>query len=242
MTTNTYPRESGHCATHHISADVVTLKEENNPTRDEMDLALKYLQDQNADLIKGDLVIFDSCAGYRNTGVTIFTGEEIVDLAFEPDDYGNLPQQFHVIEDGVPINYWSHLEDNVQGITHNSIVWFDHSQVLDECLRHITYELVEGDKYAIFTHFTYFGKKYRIVFDYVDHLMADNFINSTNYGFLNESNVQVMKDLFHRLLSNTEELIAFDYWTEFYPDFTGNNTLFLPYDSLDEDISESLVK
>lgn len=231
MQTNTFPRASGHCFSHHIPADVVTLKEEHVPRRSELDRALVYLRKQKADLVKGDLVVFDCCAGYRNTGVVIFDGEALIDLSEEPDDYGTLPMNFRVIEGGIPIDYWSWNDDTDEsrGIAHNSIVWFDHSAVLEQCLQNITYGVVNGDKHAIFTTFDFNGKTYRIVFDYVDELMADEKIDLKSYKFHKDSTKDKFLAKFHEALSKTDELLAFNFGSEFYEELPGDTTLYLQY-------------
>ena len=128
-----FPRQEQHCFSHHIPPTIVTPTEDAIISADELSIALKYLKSKNSDLRKGDLVIFDSTTGYRNDGVAIFNGEKILDLYADVDDYGSLPPEFHVIEDQVPINYWTYLGDNdtTRGITHNNIVWFNHLLVQD---------------------------------------------------------------------------------------------------------------
>jgi len=162
-----YPRASGHCYSHHIPANVVTPEEETLFTDEELQQALQYLHKIDADLVKGDLVIFDAVEGYRNTGVAIFDGINIIDLASELDDYGNLPQSFRVIEGGVPIRYWEFLDETNEGrgITHNRIVWFDHSKVLQQCLANIKFGLVDDKHSAIHTTFYYAGQQYNIIYE-----------------------------------------------------------------------------
>src|SRR5437868_13486937 len=91
----TYPRTSGKCAVHRIP-DMKPNKHS----------GLKYLLKNNVQLVKGDLIIFLTEAGYRNDGVMIYDGVKIIDLGDEPDDYGTLPKCFTPIEDGAPLNYW----------------------------------------------------------------------------------------------------------------------------------------
>src|SRR5438105_2678155 len=101
-----YPRAGGHCFSHHIPREVVKLDDDTYFNEENARIALDFLRKGNNDLVKGDLIIFDSIESYRNEGVAIFDGEKIIDISHEPDLYGTLPQQFHVIEDEVPIKYW----------------------------------------------------------------------------------------------------------------------------------------
>lgn len=165
-----YPRATGHCYSHHIPGNIVTPVEEHLPSEEEMHQALQYLRKIDADLVKGDLVIFDAVQGYRNTGVTIFDGTNVIDLSDEPDDYGTLPKVFRVIEDGVPIRYWEYVDDTNEGrgIAHNRIVWFDHSKVLQQCLTNITFGLVDDKQQNIHTTFYYEGQHYKIIYEVYD--------------------------------------------------------------------------
>lgn len=163
-----YPRESQHCLSHHIPASIVS-PDDINISQDEYELALNYLRSGDFDIRKGDLVVFDTISGYRNDGVSIFNGTDIIDLdCYENNDYGYLPSSFRVIEDGISINYWKpdYKNVNVNGITHNNVVWFDHRLVRDQCLKNLQYGTVNEGVNAIFTTFTYLNSIYRIIFDY----------------------------------------------------------------------------
>lgn len=142
------PRPEQHCFAHYIPIEIGDNKE----------LALKYLLDKKVDLKYGDLVINGKESPYRNKGVNIFNGQEIVDLYYEIDDYGSLPPEFHVIEEGFAIDYWQDKGDLV-GIKHNNIVWFDHTIVRDQCIRNIKYN---GE---LATTFLYNHKRYKIIFE-----------------------------------------------------------------------------
>lgn len=222
-----YPRPSGHCISHHIPAEVITLQCEVLPSRKEMDDALNYLKKQGADLVKGDLVIFDADTGYRNLGVTIYDGNKIIDLSDEPDEYGTLPQIFRVIEDGVPVDYWSDRDktDTGRGITHNSIVWFDHSEVLQQCLQNILYSRIEGGMCAINTYFRYSGKNCRIIFDHTNETWE---ICNKKTLDLPDSTVSLMEERFRSQLKDTKNLLCFQTDCEFYGELPKETTLFLP--------------
>lgn len=221
-----YPRANGHCLTHHIPANVITLYHEGHPSRKEMDRALFYLRKKNTDLIKGDLVLFDCSEGGRNRGIVIFDGETIIDLSAEPDGYGTLPENFRVIEGGVPLTYWEYRgnDDHERGICHNTNVWFDHFLVLEECLKNVTYGLVADCKYAIYTTFNYNNSTYRIILDYTDHLYGK--VHVQTFEFIDDLMKEELIGNFISILSNTEILIPF-VLNSHYGDLT--NTLYIPF-------------
>jgi len=196
-----YPRESGHCQSHHIPRNVVIPVDECELSNQELTNALSYLRKNNADLVKGDLIIFDAVAGYRNDGVAIFDGVSIINLSYEPDDYGNLPKSFRVIEDNVPINYWS-TENGLPGISHNNIVWFDHSKVLTQCLHNIRH---------LSTSFIYNDEQYRIVYEKYDNIDDPSEL---------EFNLRF-------ILNDITDLIPFESFSEEFPELNDGKTLFI---------------
>ena len=74
-----YPRENGHCAAHYVP-NIMLLCD--NPTKSDMEKGVKYLHDIDADLVKGDLIIFNASNHiYRegsNSGKCIFDGHRAV--------------------------------------------------------------------------------------------------------------------------------------------------------------------
>jgi len=81
-----------------------------------------------AQLKRGDGVRFADIGDYRNDGLVLWDGQQLVQLAFDIDEYGALPASF-------PINDFpttTHFQDL---ITHNSIVYFANQGIdLDESL------------------------------------------------------------------------------------------------------------
>lgn len=150
-----FPRENGHAASHYVPGSVQTNKD--------LPDALEYLRNEHADLRRGDIIRYTEDAGYRNNGVVIFDGEKIVPLYYEVDDYDSLPQEFRVIEGEVPINYWHYGDD--EGISHNTIVWFDHQHVREQALANIKFGKIETGDWMLYTTFVYNGKEYRIIID-----------------------------------------------------------------------------
>ena len=189
-----------HCTSHNIPSNIT------------LDKALLYLRQKGVTIRRGDLVTFDG--GYRNDGVMVFDGIKIIDLYYEIDDYGSLPPEFRVIEDGTPIDYWVPSETQ-PGIDHNTIVWFNHLLVQDQCLTNIEYVLYQNGWYVIFTTFVYRNITYRIVYN------CSQKIDSTRH--LNEFNS------FRDLLLQ-KNLIVFTASSEFCPSNTDNRTLFVSID------------
>lgn len=178
-----------HCRSHIIPEGTITLEDEVVPSKKELDRALKYLQSKYIHPQFGDLVIFEEYSGYRNNGITIFDGKKIIDLSRDPDDYGTLPKKFRVLqknENGTrfPLFYWHNLseDEDWQGITHNTYVWFDHKPYTDELIKNITYDnelfmLTNNvNNYALYTYLINDdGKKVYIVLCYCDSLWGVSF-------------------------------------------------------------------
>lgn len=162
------------------------VEEPSLPSRAELDKALeKY---PHKDTLKfGDLISNTSVVPERNDGLSIFDGQKIIDLSSFPDDYGNLPKMFRVLEplpeveqkgdpegkdvkeeshEVIPITYW-HNEEAKRCVSHNSVIWFDHRRYKKELLENMRYDtsLSEDQQYAFSTSFVnvYDGETYHIV-------------------------------------------------------------------------------
>lgn len=226
------PRPEQHCCSYHIPANIVNPADDAILDKEELATALNYLQKEKVDLRKGDLVLFDAKIGYRNDGVAIFNGTDIIDLYAEVDDYGSLPPEFHVIENGVSINYWSDMgdTDTTRGITHNNIVWFNHLLVQDQCLQNLCYDFVEDGKYAILTSFIYQNKPYRIIFDYTDVLYTreNHIINVDTHEIIQKQYIQKIIDHCRYSLQN-RNMIVFETSTHSgsYEESVNDHTLFV---------------
>ena len=154
-----FPRASGHCAAFDISDFLYDIPgvENEDSIYVVKDLVLNYLYDlTNYNLVRGDLICFTGFDDYRNQGVHIFDGCNIIDLDYDIDDYGALSKEFTVINNGVPIDYWYNTEKN-KGIDHNNLVWFDHRLVKQQLIDNI----IEIDE-DLFTIFKYNNEIYKI--------------------------------------------------------------------------------
>jgi hypothetical protein len=195
--TREFPRSSGHCAAIDVSEIIYNFEDvykiSNNQLKDKV---LDILYDQNYNLIRGDLICFEGLNNDRNTGIYIFDGCKIIDLEYDIDDYGALPQEFTVINNGVPIRYWEDAENN-KGISHNTLVWFDHISVKKQCIDNIIE--IDGN---LFTTFKYNDEIYKI---YASRFEFDDETKLTKKQFIDI----LLKD----------DLLALNFNDEFYDEF-----------------------
>ena len=181
------PRAEGHCFAHHVpgacNRDVTHHcdaydSDELYTMKDPLGAALKYLRTKQADLRRGDLIIFDDESSYRNRNIRIFNGEYIIELEPDKAGYRKLPSQFRVIEGNVPITYWDDIDSEdptEEGISQYTVVWFNHVPVRDQCLENMWYGRIEDGEYAVFTTFTYKDQgEYRIIFDYTGTISCNS--------------------------------------------------------------------
>ena len=108
-----YPRSSRHCNMHYMSGAIINLKNKFIVSDSRLFLTMEYFDSLNIDVVKGDLVKFDS-----DGIICIFNGQKIIHLDYADNEYGALPREFHVIENDVPIRYWHNYCLN--------LVWFNH--------------------------------------------------------------------------------------------------------------------
>lgn len=85
-----YPRMEGHCVIHDISAYDILNQE---------DII------ENLDLVKGDLLM-KNLSSRRNDDTYIFDGYKIIPLDRSTYFYGELPKEFTVITNNIPMLYW----------------------------------------------------------------------------------------------------------------------------------------
>jgi len=201
-----FPRDGGHCAAFDVSNFLYDIPGvENEESIDTVnDLVLDYIYDfTDYKLVKGDLICFTGLDDYRNQGVSIFDGCKIINLDYDIDDYGSLPEEFTVINDGVPIRYWENTEKD-KGIDHNHLVWFDHRIVKQQLIDNVT-EIDDN----LFTSFEYNDKTYKIY----DHL-----------SFFDDESRNT-KEQFIKILSE-DTLLLLQFIDEFDDD---ENTLYLSH-------------
>jgi hypothetical protein len=70
-------------------------------------------------IARGDVVILDTDAGYRNNGKFIWDGKKVIGLYTEVDDYGSLPPEIEIADDNdFEPDSWEDLID------HNEYIWY----------------------------------------------------------------------------------------------------------------------
>ena len=234
-----YPRLEGQSVLHHVPESIVpefvykfwdpkfTVCHESNKSK--ISDLFKYLEDIDADLVKGDIIVIDSKDDnmyFRPVFVTpeyqgtkfIFDGYNIVDLYSEPQNkireytvdgcrYFCLPPEWHIIENNIPLNYWNETLDN-------KIVWFDHNLILDQCIQNLKYSKNLNNFYEMKTNFTYQGTEYLILF-YVDQNNTNIFLENGEFIYeeVKEEEIDSIK-----LLLISDMPLAFKtavYWSQF---------------------------
>lgn len=166
------------------------------------EVALKYLIEKGCKLKRGDLIRFQDAIGYRNEGVSIYNGKEIIELESHFDDYGHLPREFKAIDE-FPIGYFHcNFKDDGESegggyefITHNCIIWFDHKPYLTEILENLTigkHPNIKTERDILYTHFVHKnGRKYYIIVcgeEYYDY----EFIGTVESKIVLNNNAKVM--------------------------------------------------
>ena len=151
-------RDASHCFTHHVRG--------RGSEADQMVNALADLMASEADLLYGDLVVFEPAEEFQNGGVTVFDGAALVDL----EDDGSLPQRFRVIQKkepspGLPPAYWHWGQDPATGqlsVPH-SRVWFDHRHCAKDAVKNIS---IDQDVYpgAVHTSVCEWSEVYHIIY------------------------------------------------------------------------------
>ena len=180
-----FPRIEGHCKTHDIS---LIISDDYKDVLDDSDYDLDHLLNELYDLgynfVRGDLIAVNGFNNYRNEGLYIFNGCKILKLDTEIDDYGSLPDEFTIINNGVPVNYWYNIgiEEYTKGISHNNIVYFDHSSVKDQCLKNILSYDGELSTYFIYNENIYTILASRYEYDDESNISLSEFINILESG------------------------------------------------------------
>jgi hypothetical protein len=130
-------------------------------------LHMNYLEDSDDDLVKGDIIDHKF----------IFDGKNVVDLYARQRRFNELclPHEWNVIENGIPLHYWTNAMEN-------KIIWFDHKLVLNQCLNNLKYEKDEHNIYKMGTCFEYENTKYTMYFHIHD---SDQNIFGDRGKFLN---------------------------------------------------------
>lgn len=221
-----YPRSNGHCNVFYIPDPLFSIGYRILSDVNKFLLkALNTLYDRNIDLIRGDIVVFkDPNKPTKDIiQVYMFNGCKLEDLNYTYDIYeGNLPLDYRVIENGIPIKYF-----NTKGGLSNTIVWFNHIPMREQCLSNIEYRLLNeyGDyeDYGIITSFMYAGKGYQIIFEYTE-LKYEEYDHKNLKFYKEDSALEAINDLKKVLRSNKP--IKFTNTSDSYDYIDNDHTLF----------------
>jgi hypothetical protein len=93
----------------------------------------------------GDFIVDGAwpMSGYRNEGIYMWDGDDVIHLDWDIDEYGSLPYDFEVWkrhpEDGfiIPLRYWDFIE-------HNNFVRFDHRPYVKDMVIRYDNILLDG--------------------------------------------------------------------------------------------------
>ncbi len=146
-----------------------------------------------------------------------------------------LPRCFGVIENKVPIDYWSCKYLGTEAFEQ---IWFDHTLVRDQCINNLQIGKLREYSSAFFTTFTYLGENYRIIFDHSGSNLANEESSSEDGPIdmgpldvfdpmpLNEENKIRHRNMIISTL-RSDELIPFYSWSFPFEDHENNQTLFV---------------
>ena len=170
-----------------------------------------YLLKQFNNIRRGDLIVFDKLAGYRNEGVLIFDGKKVTQLDTSLDDYGSLPEQFLPIEEDLPLNYWFN-----SGIDYSTLIRVKSSTVIqertfDELVSDIVYEIFpEGERFndaVMYLLFTVHNQKYMLVYEYYEAL-NDSGKLYTNSAQIKPKYIEYVKRAFVDDITSSDLLVV----------------------------------
>ena len=109
------------------------------------DLIYPYIKER--EILRGDILHFEWLGSYRNVGKAIWSGDHIIPLDHDLDDYGNLPKEFQFPE--FPLDHF------YRSIAHNQIIWLSKESV-NEAIRNFNEETqlstisdTKGKKYPV---------------------------------------------------------------------------------------------
>lgn len=154
-----FPRESGHCKNYDIIHSHLKLLRKaiinKEGVENVLDKILNQLYERNYELIRGDLINFDKLY----SEIFIFDG---CDIIIGTKIYGGghyfIPEEFTVVNNNIPIEYWDYnkkTENNItikSGLRFNRHIWFNHSSVKQQCIDNICYDDIQ---YVSYTWFIY---------------------------------------------------------------------------------------
>lgn len=176
-----FPRKNGHCVVHNIIN--LTFEDRKQMIRigdvtkffEPFDLILDLMNEHYYDLVRGDLIKTKHNHSNNNDGIYIFNGYRIMKLDMKWDKFGNLPEEFAIINNNVPSNYW-YQRDDLEGLNHinqNLTVWFDSKSVKQQLIDNIDIRTINDDK-ELCTTFVMNNNTYILLYieSYLHHILS----------------------------------------------------------------------
>lgn len=140
-----FPRSTGYCESHvsyYYPDDKIIPS----------DSVLDNIVKMNNDLIRGDLIYFADNTTHSDLGIGIFDDCNIILL-----NDRNIPGDFTIINDDIPIRYWKDLGNEAL---------FDHVSVKKQCIEYISYiGYDEGYINGVYAIFKMNNKSYKIIYE-----------------------------------------------------------------------------
>ena len=163
----------------------------------------EFLRKELRDAIKAELVdeelsfgdfIFDEAwpmSGYRNNGLYMWDGDDVIHLNSDIDEYGSLPDDFKVWEPHpekgfiIPLLYWG-------AIDHNTYVNFDHKPYVKDMVIKYDNILLDG-RYALYAtwddvHFIVFSASLRDYEENMEKPLDDHVVERYKNVFVKKLN------------------------------------------------------
>lgn len=173
-----FPRIEGKAKVHQIPNKIVDLRAKDAQpkiTKEMLNNTMKYLINTEAEIIHGDIIIFDvsNCEALLppSSPLVIFSNMNLSILS--PHD-SKLTKYFRVIENDTPIDYWHVFVPRRGNFKVIDPIYFDHNPVKDQCLTN----LKRYDNIFFHTYFVFNDKKYYITCETHDENMLRKSLSS----------------------------------------------------------------
>ena len=161
---------------------------------------VEILEHFGSDLVYGDLICYKGIDDYSDIHTCVFDGIKLKFLGFDAmDDKARvLAQEFSVLTNGVPMDYWDTITNDDQiirkGLSNNSCIWLNISKIKNTLLDNIK-EIEDSEFFR--TSFVHNNITYTI-YSYFTEYEVD--INELKEIFLERDVILVSRDDFNEIL------------------------------------------
>lgn len=139
---------------------------------------LSYIQEENLQVKRGDIVHFEFEGDYRNSGIYVYNGKDLSLLDYDNNPYGSISKEFSICDDDLSFSYkyWEDVCD------YSEDVHFIYTQYIDQMIDNIKFKSEEKDCDIFETHFIHLlGVQFKVYLlanksdslDYVKQLLID---------------------------------------------------------------------